>query len=407
MSNPKSLKKTKKPIKTLTETGFYSCKTIIEEKDNLGHLCLFFIKFEKQPCKREMQDINFRGDTVNKVNRRTFLKTAAGSLAAYAGLTKANSMTAIAAPSAENPVTSKENKPWSLVILPDTQGYSREYPGLFHLQTQWILDNKDKYNIIYALQNGDVTDNNTEIQWHRASQAFARLDGKVPYAISPGNHDFGPDGLTTDRTTLANRYFPPSRFENRPTFGGAMESNKIDNTFHIFKAAGQDYLILCLEFGPRDEALAWANQIIEKHSSHKVIVMTHAYLYSDSTRYDWNTKKKKQQWNPHDYPIAKSDTTINDGQEMWDKLIKKHSNIFMTINGHVLNDGLGFLTSKADGGNNVHQMLVNYQMLPLGGEAWLRILIFHPDKEAIEVKDYTPLYEKFNTDPDNQFTIAL
>lgn len=135
--------------------------------------------------------------------------------------------------------------------------------------------------------------------------------------------------------------------------------------------------------------------------------MTHAYLYSDSTRYDWNTKKKKQQWNPHDYPIAKSDTTINDGQEMWDKLIKKHSNIFMTINGHVLNDGLGFLTSKADGGNNVHQMLVNYQMLPLGGEAWLRILIFHPDKETIEVKDYTPLYEKFNTDPDNQFTIAL
>ena len=70
-------------------------------------------------------------------------------------------------------------------------------------------------------------------------------------------------------------------------------------------------------------------------------------------------------------------------------------------------DGLGFLTSKADGGNNVHQMLVNYQMLPIGGEAWLRILTFHPDEKTIEVKDYSPLYEEFNTSPDNNFTINI
>jgi hypothetical protein len=79
----------------------------------------------------------------------------------------------------------------------------------------------------------------------------------------------------------------------------------------------------------------------------------------------------------------------------------------MTINGHVLNDGLGYLVSKGDNGNNVHQMLVNYQMLDIGGGAWLRILEFQADGETIEVKDYSPLYEKFNTEPDNQFTINI
>ncbi|MBN1123527.1 MAG: metallophosphoesterase [Sedimentisphaerales bacterium] len=341
-------------------------------------------------------------------NRRDFLKTTAFGLSVFGGLlTTDHNVSAKADPAAQR-ADNKENSSWSLVILPDTQVYARLYPGLFHLQTQWILENKDKLNIVYALQNGDVTDNNVPNQWQHASEAFGRLDGHVPYAISLGNHDFGPKGSTKDRTTLANDYFPVSRFKNMPTFGGVMEKGKIDNTFHRFRTAGQDYLLLCFEFGPRNEVLEWANQIIEKHPHHKVIVMTHAYLYSDSSRYDWATKGESQSWNPHNYPIGKSDTTtVNDGQEMWDKLIKPHPNIFMTINGHVLNDGLGYLVSEGDSGNIVHQMLVNFQMLPVGGEAWLRILTFHADGKSIQVKDYSPLYDKFNTAADNQFIIPL
>lgn len=301
----------------------------------------------------------------------------------------------------------KESKSWSLVILPDTQNYASEYPGLLHLQTLWILENKDKYNIVYVLQNGDLVNNNSdEIQWQNVSQAFARLDGKVPYAISFGNHDFGPDGSTKDRTTFANQYFPVSRFEKWTTFGGVMEAGKVDNTYHTFNAAGQDYLIFCLEFGPRNEVLEWVNKIITEHPLHKIIFMTHAYLYSDSTRYDWATKKEQQSWNPHSYPMT--NTTINDGQEIWDKVVKKHPNSFMTINGHVCNnDGLGFLTSTADNGNNVHQILVDYQHLPVGGGAWLMILNFSADEKIIKVETYSPLYEKFNTDPNNQFIINI
>lgn len=343
---------------------------------------------------------------MGKMNRRDFLAAAALGVGGYAQLLKA------AQPPAESPSASNvERDPlpfvpgsWTLVILPDTQNYSTSYPGLFHLQTQWAVDNREKYNIVYVLQNGDVTNNNSSVEWERASQALGRLDGVVPYALVPGNHDYSTGGTAKDRTTLMNNYFPPSRFTKWPTFGGVMDEGRIENNYHLFQAGGKNWLILGLEWGPRDRALEWGNQILKKFPNHKAIIMTHAYLYSDSTRHDWQQKGGNQNWNPHAYG---TEGGVNDGEEMWQKMVKKHANVFMTINGHVLNDGLGFLVSKADYGNMVNQILVNFQMKPLGGESWLRLLEFLPDGQTIQVKNYCPLYEKYNTGPENQFVIKI
>jgi hypothetical protein len=278
---------------------------------------------------------------------------------------------------------------WTLVVLPDIQNYSTYYPGLLNLQTQWIADNKEKHNIVYVLQNGDATNNNNELEWERASRAFGRLDGLVPYVIAPGNHDFGTGGSSEQRSTLMNGYFPPSRFAKWPSFGGVMEEGR---------------LIIGLEWAPRDKTLEWAGRILRKFPKHKAIIMTHAYLYSDSTRYDWQKKGESQNWNPHSYTTPGG---VNDGEEMWQKLVKKHENVFLVLNGHVLNDGLGFLVSEGDNGNTVYQMLVNFQMKPLGGESWLRLIEFLPDGQTIQVKNYCPLYEKYNTSPEDQFVIKL
>jgi hypothetical protein len=268
-----------------------------------------------------------------------------------------------------------------------------------------VLDNKDKYNIVYVLQNGDLTNHDNEEEWERASRAFGRLDGSVPYAIVPGNHDYN-GGKAKTRNTLINNYFPPSRFRGWPTFGGVMEQGHIENNYHLFEAGGQKWLIIGLEWGPRDKTLKWAGQVLKKFPKHKAIIMTHAYLYSDSTRYDWQQKGKEQRATPHAH-IYGTEGGVNDGEEIWQKLIKKHANMFMTINGHVLNDGLGFLTSKADYGNTVYQMLVNFQMKPLGGESWLRLLEFLPDGKTIQVKNYCPLYERYNTGPEDQFVVKI
>ena len=290
----------------------------------------------------------------------------------------------------------------SLVVLPDTQNYSTYYPGMFNLQTQWIVDNKDAYNIIYVFQLGDITNKNSETEWQRASRAMARLDGVVPYALVPGNHDCGKGGDASDRTTLMNNYFPPERFEKWPTFGGTMQKGRIENNYHLFEASGRDWLILGLEWGPRDKTLQWASQILTKYHNRKAIIITHAYLYDDSTRHDWAAKGDSQNWNPHAYGTA-ADT--NDGEQMWNKLVKRHKNIFMVINGHVLHDGLGFLTSKADAGNPVHQMLVNFQMREIGGQSWLRLIEFLPDAKTVQIKTYCPLLEAYETGPQSQFVI--
>ena len=95
------------------------------------------------------------------------------------------------------------------------------------------------------------------------------------------------------------------------------------------------------------------------------------------------------------------------GEELWQSLISKHDNFILTLNGHVLGDGLGRITSAAPDGRNVHQMLVNFQMRPKGGDGWLRLLEFRPDGTTMQVYDYSPTLNQHNTSPQNQFVVTL
>jgi uncharacterized repeat protein (TIGR02543 family) len=297
---------------------------------------------------------------------------------------------------------------WTLVVLPDTQIYSESYPELFKDQTRWIVANKDRYNIKYVLHLGDIVNvPMATAQWLNAKAAISLMDGLVPYALATGNHDHGSSGVASDRVTIVNNYFPVSNYTNWPTFGGTMISNRIENSYHLFSAGGVDWIIFSLEWGPRNSPIAWANQVITNYPNRKAILITHAYTYYDDTRYDWATKGSAQQWNPHSYGSASDPDGTNDGEELWNKLVKIHSNFVMVFNGHVLNDGLGRLSSTNNFGGVVHQMLVNYQMKALGGEAFLRLVEFLPDGKTVQVKAYSPYYGTYKTDSQNQFILSL
>ena len=110
--------------------------------------------------------------------------------------------------------------------------------------------------------------------------------------------------------------------------------------------------------------------------------------------------------NRYSVPHTYAGKDRNDGEELWQKLVRKN-NFLLTFNGHVLNSGLGFLASRNDRGDVVHQMLVNYQMRELGGEAYLRILEFLPDGKTVRVRSYSPLYDKYLEDAGNQFSFRL
>jgi hypothetical protein len=281
--------------------------------------------------------------------------------------------------------------------------YAEQYPGLFTLQTHWIAKNKDNYNIRYVLGLGDITNKNTDIQWQRVREAMSELDGKVPYALAPGNHDYTPHGNAASGKSGLNKYFPPSKFRDWPTFGGVMKPGDITNSYHLFSAGGSQWIILALEWAPRNATVQWANEVLAKYPDRKAILVTHAYLYQDNTRYDFAKKGKSQTWSPHEYVATENS---NDGEELWQKLVRKN-NFVLTLNGHVCGRGLGFLSSKNDRGHWTHQMLVDYQVRQLGGEGYLRMLEFLPDGKTVRVRSYSPLYDRYLEDADNQFSFQF
>ena len=314
-------------------------------------------------------------------------------------------------------------KEFSLIALPDTQVYSESYPQHFIAQTQWIVDNAEALNIKYVLHLGDITDNNNSAQWINAKAALSILDGKVPYALAPGNHDYGPGGNCSIRDSIflndadnAVPYFGVGTpYATQPSLGGFyVEPDgtvRTDNSWHTFTGLGEDFLVLALEFGPRDEVVAWAEDVVADHPDHRAILITHAYMYYDETRYDWASKGSSQSWNPHGYGVASKPGGVNDGEELWQNLVKKYGNFIMTINGHVLNDGAARLTSVGDEGNSVHQILNNYQGGVIGsvegGMGFLRIFTFKPDRKTVEVKTYSPVLDEYKTDDAQQFTLEL
>lgn len=290
---------------------------------------------------------------------------------------------------------------WTLVVLPDTQRYSKDYPANFCNQTQWIVDHRDSRKIAFVLHEGDITNKDEASQWKNAQKAISILDGKVPYALAPGNHDYtkGPD-----RKTMMSEYFPVEKLSKDPTFGGTYEPNRIENSYHLFSAGGRDWVAIALETFPRDGAVNWAGDILKKYPNRSGIIVTHAYLYNDNTRYDYKSPTP-QKWAPH--PAGKHHDGNNDGEEIWQKIVSPNANMAFVFNGHVLGDGAGRLTSTGEHGQTVHQILLNCQSYPEGGSGYLGLVEFLPDDKTVQFKTYSTTMDKYLTDDQHQFTLQM
>lgn len=298
---------------------------------------------------------------------------------------------------------------FTIAVLPDTQHYSEKYPQNYLAQTRWIVEHAADRNIAAVFHLGDITNKSTVAEWKNAAQAMKQLDGHVPYFFTTGNHDYSEGGGCKDRTTKLSEYFPVASYRDRPTFGGVYDKElaRMENSYHLFSAGGRNFLVICLEFGPRGDVVRWANEIADKYPKREAILVTHALIYNDDTRYDWKKYGAKQSWNPHNYGIAKKmNDDVNDGEELWNKLLSRHENFIFTINGHVLGDGLGRFTSKTPAGRSVPQLLVNFQMKPNGGDGWLRLMEFRPDGKTVEVYDYSPTRDQCNVSSQNRFTMV-
>jgi len=274
---------------------------------------------------------------------------------------------------------------FSVILLPDTQNYAEKFPETYVKQTLWIRQQFKPDNIKFAIHLGDIVQTATdENEWKNAHRAMHILDGVVPYSMVPGNHDM----VVKERnTSLYNKFFSPARYKDRKWYGGHLgETN--DNNYCYFEHGDLKFMVISLEFAPRDATLKWAAKVCQKHPDHRVIIATHCYMRTDG----------------RDTRCATSyDVAGNSGDEIWEKLIRKQPNIFFVISGHVL--GVGLQKSTNDEGGKVVEMLTDYQGLPNGGDGWLRKLRFVPAKNKIYVTTYSPLLDKTNNAANESFSI--
>jgi hypothetical protein len=293
---------------------------------------------------------------------------------------------------------------FTVISLPDTQYYSAQHPEILGAQADWILRERDRENVAFVVHEGDIVDSDDPSQWRSASRHLHKLDGVVPYVLSSGNHDYERAGDHITRRTHLDAFFPASGFSQTFCPDATFEPGRIENSCQLIDAPGGPWLVLSLEFGPRDAVLAWADAAAKRYASRPAIVVTHAYLASDDTRYD-HLSRRDQLWNPYRYLRGDAPGLVNDGEEIWRKLIVRNDNIRFVLCGHDLGDGIGRLTSVRPDGTKVHQLLANYQMSPLGGGGYLRVMQFFPGERRVRVRTYSPYLDAFKTDPDNDFSL--
>lgn len=266
---------------------------------------------------------------------------------------------------------------FTIIALPDTQYYASFYPNIFKNQTQWIVANREAFNIVYVAHEGDIVNNaRSIIQWIRADTSMSYLENPVttglpdgiPYSIIRGNHDVG---------ILFDVYFNVARFSGRNYYGGHFSSNN-QNNYVLFDVGDLHYISISLDFNPDTNVLNWTKSILQIHSDRKAIIISHSIL---------------------DNPIG--DWTVA-GLNIYNT-VKYYPNVFLMLCGH---NHYESRRSDTYNGNTIHTLLADYQDYPNGGNGWLRIIEVWPVTNEIKVKTYSSYLNEYQTDHDSEFTLS-
>ncbi|GAA4057613.1 LamG-like jellyroll fold domain-containing protein [Streptomyces shaanxiensis] len=299
--------------------------------------------------------------------RRSFLRATAllGAAATASVAVPAVAEAAPAEAAAADWRPDSDSRRFTLAVMPDTQ-YLFDGPSIdkapVEASLRYLLEHGRKENIVFLSHLGDLTQNGTQPEVAAISEAFRLLDRRgVGYSVLAGNHDVK---SSTDDQRGATPYldaFGPKRFQGKKTFGGASPDGY--NSFHLFRAAGREWMVLALDWRLSAKGYAWAEDVLAQHPKTPVILTTHELVVED-------------------------DSLSAYGQQLWDRLIEDHDQIFLTLNGHYWPAGRA--TRKNAAGHDVHLHLTNYQNRYFGGAAMIRLYRFDLDRNVVDVETVSP-----------------
>lgn len=315
----------------------------------------------------------------------------------------------------------KENY-WSMVFIPDIQNLvTGEYARLWYDMADWIAANVEEENIQHVIGAGDSTWKDQPTEYTYARNGFDKFTSLVSWSNMIGNHDyvwnstsrnsanyntyFGTDYITS---TYANYTYQES-YEDEHGISGT------ENSYYTFNVNGEHWMILQLEYYPRLNVLDWANEIIENHPNHNIIVTTHSYL-------DGQGKYATDSMIYTENDINVGESLGASTEAIWNNVITSHDNVKMILCGHSTN-GEGTIVTKTETNNtdhNVTALMMNAQDKDMTdknsrveteyytgqGLGMLSILRFSADGSQVAVQYYAPGYDKSYDAASNDITLS-
>ena len=363
-----------------------------------------------------------------------------------------------------------EDYSFTLAVIPDTQnyidfrhqaaeGFELDGSAMFIQQMRYVAENSvhNGGDIAFVASVGDVWQHQTKrideehrrrgigiqekpilgrnskrteqvltIELPTAVEGYRIIaDAGLPFGVAPGNHDY--DALWSVAGYPPNRSKPFSELKRRIEDYGLLHAGGLDNfrsvfgddteffrdkpwyvasyrgganSAQVFSAGGYEFLHLALEMSPGNDVLRWVELMLEKYPGMPTILTTHDYLSASGERRPYSTDDQ-----------ALGDPLFhNNAEQLWQKLISRHDQIFLVLCGH--QKGQSLRIDNNTSGNPVYQVLADYQVrgqagLDAGrmrrvglGDGWLRLMRFDfaAEPATITIKTYSSHYQRYSSD---------
>jgi hypothetical protein len=288
-------------------------------------------------------------------------------------------------------------KPGRVLIISDPQYATSNDPSIFADQITWVIAQSPDLVVL----PGDLVDDNVTgvylPNWPVVQTQLGRLTAAgIKWAAVPGNHDYLP---ILTRTTLINTYVQLSSWLTPMTAG------HVENTWGLVTLAGREWLVVCLEWLPRDAVVTWAAGIIDAHPGMPVMLVTHCWLNWDGTQETAATAIG-----------SVLETTPTEGHsagaELWANLASARSAVRIVLCGHVDADYDGaqivrHRTNTRGDGTVCHQIECNYQyQVPYGG-GWVSDLRFDEANQNLSYEAYSPYYGQVRYRSQDRFALVM
>ena len=266
-------------------------------------------------------------------------------------------------------------------------------------------------------------------EWEIVKEAVSQLDGVVPYSLVRGNHD---DYMMDDYFNVpeytsmfegCGGFFsdsegtqPQKREKKNPdnciywSAKTGCHEESVVNSWKTVEISGTKYLFITYDYNPTARVLNWLDEILGQYPDHKAIITTHSYLTEDGTR----ATPAEDEGNTNNYLGLT-------GSIVWDRVLRKHANVFMVVSGHTGNEYVNYSFDRGDNGNKVLQVLIDpqgYETREVNrkGDMWAQgrniqdigtvvYMNFSADGKRISFDHYSTLLGKFMKNQD--FVINL